>query len=198
MNQAAQKLTRNDLWSLEQYATQRDAFRQQIMAHKKNRRVALGPHATLHFEDHLTMKYQVQETLRVERIFNPAEIEEEMATYNPLIPDGSNWKATFMIEYEDVAERKIALTKLIGVEDKVWVRVAGCEKVYPIANEDLERTTADKTSSVHFLRFELDNNMIARLRDGADLAMGIDHPAMICTLDPIPANIRDSLRNDLQ
>ena len=197
MSDATKKLERADLWSLEQYATERAAFRDQVMAHKKTRRVPLGPNATLYFEDHLTMKYQVQETLRVEKIFDPKEIEHEIETYNPLIPDGQNWKATFMIEYPDVEERRKALARLIGVEDTVWVQVEGCDKVHPIANEDLERANEDKTSSVHFMRFELDENMIARLRDGAGLAMGIDHPEMTVKVDPVSEPVRKSLVADV-
>ena len=135
-------LTRTDLYSLEQYAERRSAFRDKVMAHKKNRRVALGPHAALYFEDHLTIQYQVQEMLRAERIFESAGIDEELAAYNPLIPDGSNWKATFMLEYDDVNERRSALEKLIGVEDRVWVKIAGLEPVFAVADEDLRITNS--------------------------------------------------------
>ncbi|MGA7979634.1 MAG: DUF3501 family protein, partial [Chromatiaceae bacterium] len=150
-----QHLTRDDLHSLEKYAELRSEFRNRVMAHKKTRQVALGPHITLYFEDRLTMQYQVQEMLRAERIFEAAGIQEELDAYNPLIPDGSNWKATFMVEYEDADERREALSRLIGIEDRVWVRVAGFDKVGAIADEDLEREDETKTSSVHFLRFEL-------------------------------------------
>lgn len=149
------KLSRDDLYSLEKYAAIRPEFRARVMEHKKHRRVAIGPHAVLYFEDALTMQYQVQEMLRLERIFEPEGIQEELDVYNPLIPDGSNWKATFMVEYEDEGERRAALARLIGIEKRVWVQAEGCGKVYPIANEDLERETEDKTSAVHFLRFEL-------------------------------------------
>ncbi|HHO69252.1 MAG TPA: DUF3501 family protein, partial [Gammaproteobacteria bacterium] len=150
-----QKLQRSDLFSLEKYAEVRDDFRQKVIAHKKNRRVPLGPMAALYFEDRLTMQYQVQEMLRIERIFEAAGIQEELDAYNPLIPDGSNWKATFMVEIADEAERRRRLAELIGIEDKVWVRVEGFDPVFAIADEDLERDTEDKTSSVHFMRFEL-------------------------------------------
>ena len=172
-----QALTREDLYSLEQYAQVRDTFRAQVMAHKKHRKVAVGPNATLYFEDRLTMQYQIQEMLRVERIFEPAEIQQELDAYNPLIPDGSNWKATFMLEYDDVAERREALARLIGVEDKVWVQVSGHDRVWGIADEDLEREDSEKTSSVHFMRFELSGKMVASAKAGAQIAMGIDHPA---------------------
>jgi alkanesulfonate monooxygenase SsuD/methylene tetrahydromethanopterin reductase-like flavin-dependent oxidoreductase (luciferase family) len=170
-----QKLTRDDLYSLEDYAQVRSDFRAKVMAHKKNRQVSIGAHATLYFEDRLTMQYQVQEMLRVERIFERAGIEEELGAYNPLIPDGSNWKATFMIEYDNEDERRDALAKLIGIEDKLWVRVGTQSQVWAIADEDLERTAAEKTSSVHFVRFELTPEMVAEAKAGAAIEMGIDH-----------------------
>lgn len=191
------KLKRTDLYSLEQYAEQRPAFRDKVMAHKKNRRVALGSHATLYFEDNLTIQYQVQEMLRAERIFEPAGINEELEAYNPLIPDGSNWKATFMLEYDDVNERRSALEKLIGIEDRVWVKIAGHPPVYAIADEDLERDTEQKTSAVHFLRFELTPQMIAAAKEGAAIAMGIDLPAYQHALEPLSENIRAALVKDL-
>ena len=190
------KLSRDDLYSLEQYAEQRSAFRDKVMAHKKNRRVPLGPHATLYFEDRLTIQYQVQEMLRAERIFESAGINEELAAYNPLIPDGSNWKATFMLEYDDENERRIALEKLVGIEDKVWVKIAGLTPVYSIADEDLERDTEQKTSAVHFLRFELNPQMIAAAKEGAAISMGIDFTAYPNVLDPVPENIRAALVKD--
>lgn len=190
------KLTRTDLYSLEQYAEQRPAFRNKVMAHKKNRRVELGPHATLYFEDRLTIQYQVQEMLRAERMFDPIEINEELEAYNPLIPDGSNWKATFMLEYDDVNERHSALEKLIGIEAKVWVRIAGYPQVYAVADEDLERATEEKTSAVHFLRFEFTPQMIAAAKEGAAISMGIDLTAYQCELDPVPENIRTALVQD--
>jgi hypothetical protein len=191
------KLTRADLYSLEQYAEQRPAFRDKVMAHKKNRRVPLGPHATLYFEDSLTIQYQVQEMLRAERIFETAGINEELEAYNPLIPDGGNWKATFMLEYQDIDERRVALEKLIGIEGKVWVKVSGHPPVYAIADEDLERDTEQKTSAVHFLRFELTPQMVATAKEGAAIAMGIDLPAYLHALESLPDNIRAALVQDL-
>ncbi|MCB1853470.1 MAG: DUF3501 family protein [Halieaceae bacterium] len=191
-------LSRADLWSLEEYAEQRPGFRQQVMAHKKNRQLALGEHARLYFEDALTIKYQIQEMLRIEKVFEAAGINEELEAYNPLIPDGHNWKATFMVEYADPAERATRLAQLIGIEDKVWLQVEGCERVYPIADEDLERANETKTSSVHFLRFELSPAMIAATQGGAGLVAGIDHPAYPLEPVQVPAPIRDSLAADLQ
>jgi len=193
-----QKLSRGDLFSLEEYAVRREALRSEVMAHKQRRRVPIGPNATLHFEDRLTMQYQIQEMLRAERIFEAEGIEEELAVYNPLIPDGTNWKATFMIEYPDVEERKAALARMVGIEDRVWVRVAGFDPVWAIADEDLERTTQDKTSSVHFLRFELSPGMIEAVRNGAAVSMGIDHPAYRYTVAAIPESVRASLVEDLR
>ena len=190
------RLTRNDLWSLEDYAQARQAFRAEVIAHKKLRQVELGPHATLYFEDRLTIKYQVQEMLRVERIFERAAIEEELEAYNPLIPDGANWKATFMLEYPDVEERRVALARLGGIEHKVWVQAEGGPKIHTIANEDLERTNAEKTAAVHFLRFELDPASIGLLKRGARLRMGIDHPGLPCDIE-VPQAIRDCLVQDL-
>ena len=191
------KLTREDLWSLEQYAEKRNEFRAQVMEHKKSRQVAIGPNATLYFEDRMVMQYQVQEMLRIERIFEKDAIQEELDAYNPLIPDGSNWKATFMLEYPDVEQRKIELGKLLGIEKKVWVRVGELDKVYPIANEDLERETEDKTSSVHFLRFELTPEMVEAAKSGAAISMGIDHDAYRYEVVPVADNIRQSLAADL-
>lgn len=191
------KLTQDDLFSLEKYAEIRDSCRAEIMAHKKNRHLPIGPNAALYFEDRKTMHYQVQEILRTEKIFEAADIEEELEAYNPLIPDGSNWKCTFMIEYADEATRREALARMIGIEDEVWMKVAGFDKVMPIADEDLERETADKTSSVHFLRFELTSDMIAALKSGSRLSAGIGHAAYHHTIDPVPQNIRDALLKDL-
>ena len=190
------KLTPNSLLSLEDYSKQRADFRSKVMAHKKNRQVQLGEHATLYFEDSLTMQYQVQEMLRIEKIFEQEGIHEELATYNPLIPDGKNLKATFMVEYDDVEERKEALARLIGIEAKVWIQVEGFDKVYPIANEDLERTTEEKTSSVHFLRFEFNDKMIAAAKQGTPMAMGIEHDNYEVELNPLAGNIRDALVAD--
>ena len=191
------KLTRNDLMSLEQYAQERHAFRDKVMQHKKNRQVLIGDNATLYFEDRLTMQYQIQEMLRVERIFEAEGIQEELDAYNPLIPDGSNWKATFMLEFPDVEQRRDALAGLIGIEDKVWVQVEGFDKVWAIADEDLERENQDKTSSVHFMRFELDDAMKAAVKEGAAINMGIDHKNYQYSRTPIPQAIRDSLAADL-
>lgn len=168
-------LSRNDLYSLEQYAEKRTEFRQQVIEHKKARQIRIGEHATLYFENRLTMQYQIQEMLRIERIFETAGIEEELAAYNPLIPDGQNLKATFMIEYADVNERKQALEKLIGIEKQVWIEIAGCEKVYPITNEDLDRETEEKTSAVHFMRFEFSPEQIAIAKNHAAIKIGINH-----------------------
>jgi hypothetical protein len=192
-----QKLTRDDLYSLEQYAEKRTTMRTQVMAHKKNRKVHVGPVATLYFEDRLTMQYQIQEMLRAERIFEAAGIEEELAAYNPLIPDGSNWKATFMIEEPDVEKRRGLLSRLVGIEDRVWVRVKGHEQVFALADEDMDRDTAEKTSAVHFLRFELSANMIADLGRGVSLGIGIDHEHYTHAVDPVAAPVRESLLADL-
>ncbi len=192
------KLTREALYSLEKYAEIRAEFRTTVMAHKKHRQVALGEHATLYFEDRLTMQYQVQEMLRAEKIFESVGIQEELEAYNPLIPDGSNWKATFMIEYSEVEERQKALAEMKGIDDKVWVQVAGHEKVYAIANEDLERTNEEKTSSVHFMRFELEPVMIQALKVDAALNMGIDHPAYTQAIEPVSDDIKQALLEDLE
>ncbi|TNF34172.1 MAG: DUF3501 family protein [Gammaproteobacteria bacterium] len=190
------KLTHKDLMSLEEYARNRKAFREKVIEHKKNRRVAIGDHAALYFEDALTMQYQIQEMLRIEKIFEPEGIQEELDVYNPLIPDGSNWKATFMIEFNDVEERKKALARMIGIEKKIWIKVGDCEAVNPIANEDLDRETEDKTSSVHFMRFELSPDMVAKAKAGAKIAMGIDHPAYQHSVE-LADNIRAALVKDL-
>ena len=175
-----EKLSRDKLWALEQYAVERPAFRDAVMAHKNGRRIALGPHATLLFEDFTTMKYQVQEMLRVERIFEPQAIEEEIATYNPLIPDGGNWKATFLIEYENADERAAALARMPGVEHQVWLAVGDTPRTKAFANDDLERTDRDRTAAVHFLRFELDAAQIAAVRSDAPVTIGIDHDELRC------------------
>jgi hypothetical protein len=190
------KLTRNDLYSLEKYAAVRPEFRARIMEHKANRRLAIGPHATLYFEDSLTMQYQVQEMLRLERIFEAEGIQQELDVYNPLIPDGSNWKATFMVEYVDVDERRAALVRLKGIEKTVWVQAEGHNKVFAICNEDLERETEEKTAAVHFLRFELTPEMIAAIRSGATVRAGIDHPEYREEVI-LPPQVRDSLAGDL-
>ncbi len=191
------QLTRDDLMGLEQYAAARDDFRTRVMEHKKNRIIQLGPNMTLHFEDALIMQYQIQEMLRAERIFEADGIQEELDTYNALIPDGHNWKATLMIEYSDPEERAQALKQLLGVEDRIWMQVAGFDKVFAIADEDLERATEEKTSSVHFLRFELSDDMIEAAKNNSAIGLGIDHPAYAHVMDPLPANYRDSLAADL-
>ncbi|TCV89088.1 DUF3501 family protein [Sulfurirhabdus autotrophica] len=189
------KITRDSLMTLEAYAKARNDFRAKTIAHKKVRTVHLGDHITLIFEDEQTMRYQVQEMLRAEKIFEDEGIQEEMDAYNPLIPDGSNWKATMMIEYDNEAERKVMLSKLIGVEVKVWAKVDDMEKVYPIADEDLERETEEKTSAVHFLRFELSQEMIKALKNGAKLAMGVDHAAYQTAMELSP-EVRSALVAD--
>lgn len=191
-----QKLAREDLWSLEEYSERRAEFRDQVIAHKKNRQVRLGEHATLYFEDRLTMKYQVQEMLRVEKIFTAPEIEEELSAYNPLIPDGTNWKATFMIEYADEAERRVALAQMAGIEHNVWVRIGDGEKVFAAANEDLERSTEEKTAAVHFMRFELGESGVDAVKQGGRICMGIDHTALPYSVE-LSATTAASLAADL-
>jgi hypothetical protein len=190
-------ITRESLLPLETYAKVRKEFRANVMAHKKNRGVHLGDHVTLLFEDEMTMRYQIQEMLRAERIFEEEGIQDELNAYNPLIPDGRNWKATMLIEYTDIEERQRALAKLIGIEDRVWVQVEGCARVYAIADEDMERENSDKTSSVHFLRFELDDGARRSLRGGAGLRMGVDHSNYSVARE-IPAETAASLLKDLK
>ena len=191
------RLTRADLWSLEEYAQERPAFRARVMEHKKSRQLALGEHARLYFEDELTIRYQIQEMLRIEKVFEAAGIAEELEAYNPLIPDGGNWKATFMLEYDDPAERALRLAEMIGIEDRVWLQVGSSEPVFAIADEDLDRSTADKTSSVHFLRFQLAPEMVTAARAGEGVRAGIDHPGYpVAGLD-LPQAVRDSLAGDL-
>lgn len=194
-----QKLDRDSLHTLERYAQIRDDFRRKVIAHKKPRRISLDDDKTanLYFEDFLTMHYQVQEMLRAERIFEAEGIEEELDSYNPLIPDGQNWKATFMLEYADVAERRTRLTQLIGIEDRVYVKVGDHERVYAIADEDLERESEEKTSSVHFLRFELDAAMVRACKDGAAIHAGVDHPEFTTEVT-LSQESRDSLTADLE
>jgi hypothetical protein len=191
------QITRDTLMPLEAYAKARPEFRARVMAHKKDRVLHLGANITLIFEDELTIRYQVQEMLRAERIFEEEGINDELEAYNPLIPDGSNWKATMMIEYPDENERRIWLSKLIGVEDRVWVQVAGCDRVYAIADEDLERENAEKTSSVHFMRLELAPAMVKALRGGAALSAGVDHPNYSVTVERVGDATRASLLADL-
>jgi len=190
------KLTKEDLFSLEQYAEQRADFRARVLEHKKNRRLDVGPNLSLYFEDRLTIQYQVQEMLRIEKIFEAEGIEEELAVYNELIPDGGNLKCTAMLEFTDEAVRRKRLAELVGIEHEVWARVDGYDKIFAISNEDLERSTAEKTSAVHFMRFELSAEMIAALRSGAGLAFGTDHVGYPYETD-VSAETRAALLDDL-
>ena len=191
------KLTREDLYSLEKYSEIRNDFRSKVMAHKKNRHLAIGPNATLYFEDRLVMHYQIQEIMRAEKIFEIEAINEELEAYNPLIPDGNNWKATFMIEFTDEEKRRVALTKLTGIESKLWLKVDGFNEIVPIADEDLERENDVKTSAVHFLRFQLSDEMVEALKLGSQLSAGIEHPNYSHIVNPVPENILKSLISDL-
>jgi len=195
MNMA--QISRDSLWTLEHYARIRNQFRQEVIAHNRIRQVALGQHITLFFEDEKTIRYQIQEMLRIEKTFEESGIQDELDAYNPLIPDGRNLKCTMMIEYSDPAVRKVELAKLKGVEDRVWVQVEGRDKVFAIADEDLDRENEEKTSSVHFMRFELDEDMAGALKYGVGLSMGVDHPNYSVVLDPVPAETRASLVKDL-
>ncbi len=192
-----QKLSREDLFSLEKYAEVRDDFRAKVLQHKRNRRIALGTNAALYFEDRLTMQYQVQEMLRIEKIFEAPGINEELEAYNPLIPDGSNWKATFMIEFPDAEERRAMLQQLVGIEDCVYMQIGDLPRCMAIADEDMDRADQAKTSAVHFLRFELDPQQVAALKGGAALKAGISHDNYQVEIDPVDANVRDSLLQDL-
>ncbi len=195
--QTTHKIARDSLLRLETYAKQRQEFRAKVMAHKKNRTIHLGAHVTLIFEDALTIRYQVQEMLRIERIFEEQGIQDELDAFNPLIPDGRNLKATMMIEYADAEERKRALAKLKGIEDRVWVQVEGCARMYAIADEDLERENEEKTSAVHFLRFELDDDMARALKSGVGLGLGVDHQNYQAEIRAVAAAARASLAQDL-
>jgi hypothetical protein len=190
------KLSRSDLMTLEEYSEKRPTFRSDVMEHKKTRQLPLGDNARLYFENRLTIQYQIQEVLRVEKTFDAAGIEEELEAYNPLIPDGSNLKATFMLEFPDVEERQRKTRELRGIEHKVWLQVSDCEKVFPIANEDLERDDGERTSTVHFFRFEFTPTMIAALQNGADLLAGISHDAYEVEGITVPQAVRDSLVAD--
>ncbi|MDE1942711.1 MAG: DUF3501 family protein [Betaproteobacteria bacterium] len=190
-------ITRESLMTLEAYARERKQFRSRVIAHKRQRTLHLGDHVTILFEDELTMRYQVQEMLRIERIFEEDGIQDELDTYNPLIPDGTNWKATMLIEYEDLVERARMLGRLKGIEAAVWIQVAGHERVHPLADEDLERQNETKTSSVHFLRFELTRSMIASLRAGGFLSAGVSHSAYQVEVPSVPESLRQSLLADL-
>ncbi len=191
------KLAKEGLYSLEKYSEIRPAFREKVLAHKRQRNLPLGSNATLYFEDTLTMQYQVQEMLRIERIFEAAGIEEELGAYNPLIPDGSNWKATFMVEFADPEERQEMLRHLVGIEDHVWLQVGELEKIRPISDEDLERSDDSKTSAVHFMRFELNAEQVAALKAGAELSAGIDHNNYQVDVRPVAEQTRASLLKDL-
>jgi hypothetical protein len=191
------KLTRKDLISLEQYAADRVRLRNEVIAHKQVRNVQLGPNMTWCFEDYTTIRYQILEMLRAERIFESDGIQGELDAYNPLIPDGSNWKVTLLLEYPDPNERRVALEELIGVEDRCWIRVGEMERVFAIADEDMERANDEKTSAVHFLRFELSPSMVEAMKIGASLSIGVDHDNYRHLLGPVPSQIRDSLSLDL-
>jgi TusA-related sulfurtransferase len=191
------QITRESLMTLEAYAKARPQFRAKVMAHKKHRMLQLGAHLTLIFEDELTVRYQIQEMLRAERTYEEAGIQDELDAYNPLVPDGANWKVTLMIEYPDVEERHRMLARLIGIEDRVWVQVGGAPRVYAIADEDLERDTVEKTSAVHFLRFELEPAMVESLKKGAPIAVGVDHPEYSHTIGAVDPAVRASLAGDL-
>jgi len=190
-------ITRESLMGLETYAKTRIEFRKQVMEHKKNRSVYLGNHVTLLFEDEMTLRYQVQEMLRIEKIFEEEGIQSELDAYNPLCPEGSNFKATMLIEYGNVAERKVALAKLIGIEDRLFIQVEGQARVYAIADEDLERETAEKTSAVHFVRFELTPEMKSALKSGAQMMVGCDHPNYPVHLEELPQETLAALLKDL-
>ena len=190
-------ITRESLMTLEAYSKKRNQFRAEVMAHKKHRTVGVGEHVTLIFEDELTMRYQVQEMLRIEKIFEEEGIEDELHAYNPLIPDGSNFKATMMIEYATPTERARALAKLKGIEDRMFVEVEGQARVYAIADEDLERSNDEKTSAVHFLRFELTAPMKRALKSGAQLKIGCDHPEYLAQLNELQPEVLASLVRDL-
>jgi hypothetical protein len=192
------QISRDSLLTLEAYAKQRNEFRARVIAHKKNRTVRLGEHVTLIFEDELTIRYQIQEMLRIEKTFEEAGIQDELDAYNPLIPDGANLKATMMIEYEDPVVRKGELAKLKGVEDRVYVQVDGHAKVYAIADEDLERENDEKTSSVHFLRFEFEPAAVAAVKQGAAMAMGVDHPNFVVRLDEVAPQVQSALAQDFR
>jgi len=190
-------LIRNDLLSLEEYSARRQEFKAKVISHKKNRQLNLSEYARLYFEDELTIRYQIQEMLRIEKVFEAEGIQDELDAYNPLIPDGTNFKATFMLEYDDVELRKVELAKLIGVEDQIWLQVEGCDKVYAIADEDLDRENAEKTSSVHFLRFELSEAMISKLKQSQSLFAGCDHLNLPIAGVKLPAALVASLTEDL-
>ena len=192
------KLTRSDLWSLEQYAEHRKTFRESVLSHKKNRSVFVGEHLRLTFEDKLTVQYQIQEMLRIEKIFESDAIQGELDAYNPLIPDGDNWKCTLLIEYSDVEERKVRLGELLGIEEKIWVQIGDCDLVYPIADEDMDRATTEKTSAVHFLRFQLNQDQVVAVCSAQDITFGVNHPKYSTEPLTLPDSTRSSLVGDIK
>jgi hypothetical protein len=191
------KLTRQDLLSLEQYSSERSKLRGEVIAHKQLRNVQVGPNMTWCFEDYTTIRYQVLEMLRAERIFESEGIQGELDAYNPLIPDGSNWKVTLLLEFPDPGERRLALENLIGVEDRCWIRVSEMERVFAVADEDMERENEEKTSAVHFLRFELSASMVEAMKSGGSLSIGVDHDSYRHLVSPLPAAVRNALGRDL-
>jgi hypothetical protein len=191
------QITREELMSLEQYAVRRGEFRTRVLAHKKHRQVMLGPNSTLYFEDRLTLLYQIQEMLRIEKVFEAAGINEELEAYNPMLPSGRNFKATYMIEYTDAEVRAAQLEKMVGIEDLVWMQVAGFDKAWAIADEDMERSNETKTSAVHFMRFEVSDAMAEALKSGADWRIGVQHPVYTYDLK-VEGPTRESLLNDLE
>lgn len=197
MDFAMPRITRESLMTLETYARARTEFRMQVIEHKKRRSVHIGEHVTVLFEDEMTVRYQIQEMLRIERIFEEEGIQHELETYNPLVPDGRNFKATMLIEYEDADERKVELAKLKGIERRTWVQVEGSPRVFAIADEDLERENENKTSSVHFLRFELTREMAEALKYGVSLSVGVDHPHYRYAVEPVSVETRNALAADL-
>ena len=190
-------LTRLDLWSLEEYAERREAFRVEVLEHKKARRILLGDHILLMFEDETTIKYQIQEMLRIEKVFEAAGIEDELDAYNPLIPDGDNWKCSLLIQYEDVDERRERLSALVGIEDKIWLQVGAESRIYPIADEDMDRSREEKTSSVHFLRYQLNPDQVTELRNGASIIAGVEHDAYPVDDVVVGEDVRLALLGDL-
>ena len=190
-------LTRSDLWSLEEYAERREVFRAEVLEHKRTRRVLLGEHVLLLFEDETTIKYQIQEMLRIEKVFEATAIQDELDAYNPLIPDGDNWKCSLLIQYEDLDERKQRLSEMVGIEDKIWLQVGTEPRIYPIADEDMDRSRDEKTSSVHFLRYQLNPGQVATLRSGASISAGVEHDAYPLDGMVLGQDVRTMLLGDL-
>jgi hypothetical protein len=185
-------ISREDLWSLEEYSEKRESFRKTVLEHKKNRSVLLGDHVQLMFEDRQTIRYQIQEMLRIEKVFESAGIEDELEAYNPLIPDGENWKCTMLIQYQEVEERKVKLQQLVNIESLIWVQVDGFEKIIAIADEDMERSNEDKTSAVHFMRFQFDAESLEAAKGGADITIGCGHEHY-AKQQVLASNVRQSL-----